>query len=316
MSSKTEQNNKTLFSLIIPMKNADKYITKALDSIADQQFRDIQVIVVDDNSDETDISKYLVNSWKSKHPDINLQLLQTTKEQGGPGGARNIGLDNSNGEYILFLDADDVLNENALNSIKKSIDENPNTDMFVLGYQLTRRDSYENDKATYKCPAGKVQESRLFQIGANTAGAIWNTCTKRKLFGEKDDKYKIRFKPNCKFEDLPSKVNLFVRNKKQIKAIPTITHTQFSRPNTSITGTLLFNDMKRLAEAHYEISNIKDKESNIDLRDKMYIDTRKISFIVVSGWLMQKAFRNNLDRKREQDKLEKKTLEDEITLGM
>ena len=48
----------------------------------------------------------------------------------------------------------------------------------------------------------------------------------------------------------------------------------------------------------------------------MYIDTRKISFIVVSGWLMQKAFRNNLDRKREQDKLEKKTLEDEITLGM
>lgn len=316
MSSKTEQNNKTLFSLIIPMKNADKYITKALDSIADQQFRDIQVIVVDDNSDETDISKYLVNSWKSKHPDINLQLLQTTKEQGGPGGARNIGLDNSNGEYILFLDADDVLNENALNSIKKSIDENPNTDMFVLGYQLTRRDSYENDKATYKCPAGKVQESRLFQIGANTAGAIWNTCTKRKLFGEKDDKYKIRFKPNCKFEDLPSKVNLFVRNKKQIKAIPTITHTQFSRPNTSITGTLLFNDMKRLAQAHYEISNIKDKESNIDLRDKMYIDTRKISFIVVSGWLMQKAFRNNLDRKREQDKLEKKTLEDEITLGM
>lgn len=316
MSSKTEQNNKTLFSLIIPMKNADKYITKALDSIADQQFRDIQVIVVDDNSDETDISKYLVNSWKSKHPDINLQLLQTTKEQGGPGGARNIGLDNSNGEYILFLDADDVLNENALNSIKKSIDENPNTDMFVLGYQLTRRDSYENDKATYKCPAGKVQESRLFQIGANTAGAIWNTCTKRKLFGEKDDKYKIRFKPNCKFEDLPSKVNLFVRNKKKIKAIPTITHTQYSRPNTSITGTLLFNDMKRLAEAHYEISNIKDKESNIDLRDKMYIDTRKISFIVVSGLLMQKAFRNNLDRKREQDKLEKKTLEDEITLGM
>lgn len=316
MSSKTEQNNKTLFSLIIPMKNADKYITKALDSIADQQFRDIQIIVVDDNSDETDISKYLVNSWKSKHPDINLQLLQTTKEQGGPGGARNIGLDNSNGEYILFLDADDVLNENALKSIKKSIDENPNTDMFVLGYQLTRRDSYENDKATYKCPAGKVQESRLFQIGANTAGAIWNTCTKRKLFGEKDDKYKIRFKPNCKFEDLPSKVNLFVRNKKKIKAIPTITHTQYSRPNTSITGTLLFNDMKRLAEAHYEISNIKDKESNIDLRDKMYIDTRKISFIVVSGWLMQKAFRNNLDRKREQDKLEKKTLEDEITLGM
>lgn len=220
------------------------------------------------------------------------------------------------GKYILFLDADDVLNENTLLSIKKSVEENLNTDIFVLGYQLTRRDCYENDKITYSGPVGKMQESRLFQIGANTAGTIWNTCIKRELFGEKDDKYNIRFKPNCKFEDLPTKVNLFVRNKKKIKAIHAITHTQYSRPNTSITGTLLLKDMKRLAEAHVEILNLKDKEENVGLRDRIYIDARKISFILVSSWLIQKSFRNNMDRRRSQKEVKKQILEDEITLGM
>lgn len=196
MDIKEKQNEQPIFSIIIPMKNADKYIRNALDSIANQQFDNIQVIVIDDNSDSTDISRYLVHSWINHHPNINLQLFQTKKEQGGPGGARNIGLDNANGKYILFLNADDTLNENALHSIKKAIDENQNTDIFVLGYQLTRRDCYENDKKTYSFSA------------------------------------------------------------------------------------------------------------------------RKISFICVSSWLIQKAFRNNIDRKRQQKKAEKQTLEDEITLGM
>lgn len=316
IEKKTEHHNLPLFSIIIPMKNADRYIRNALDSIEKQNFNNIEVIVIDDNSNYTDVSKLFVDSWKNHHPNIHLKLLQTTKEQGGPGGARNIGLDNAKGKYILFLDADDVLNENALKSIEKAIDENPNTDIFVLGYQLTRRDRYENDKKTYGLSAGKIQESRLFQIGANTAGTIWNTCIRRELFGEKDDKYNIRFKPNCKFEDLPTKVNLFVRNKKKIKSIPTITHTQYSRPNTSVTGTLLLKDMKRLAEAHYEIANIKDKEPNIDSRDKIYINARKLSFIGVCSWLIQKAFRNSIDRKRKQKEEEKKTLADEIMLGM
>lgn len=309
------KNKKPVFSIIIPMKNADKYIRNALDSIANQEFNDIEIFVIDDNSDYTDVSKYFVDSWKNKHPEINIKLMQTTKENGGPGGARNIGLDNANGEYILFLDADDILNDNALKSIKKSIDENPNTDIFVLGYQLANRDEHENEKKTFKFSAGKLQESRLFQIGANTAGTIWNNCYKRKLFGEKDDKYKIRFRPNCKFEDVKTKVNLFVRNKKKIKSVPAITHTQYSRPNTSITGTLKFGDIHRLAEAHREIANLKNTE-NVGLKDKIYIDTRKASFVGIASWLFLKALSNKHTLKKIQRKERKQTLQDQIDLGM
>lgn len=305
-----------LFSIIIPMKNSDRYIRSALESIENQDFEDIEVLVIDDNSDYTDISKYLVESWKNCHKDIDVKLLQTSKDNGGPGGARNIGLDCATGKYILFLDSDDRLEENALTSIKSAIDQNPDTDIFVLGYQLTRKDEFDNDKKTMKLKTGKVQESRFFQIGANTAGTIWNTCTKRSLFGGKNDKDKIRFKPNCKFEDLPTKVNLFVRNKKRIKAVSTVTHTQYSRPNTSVTGTLGLKDLRRLADAHIEIANLKNTEQNVNLKDKIYIGARKISFIGVSSWLIQKAIRNKMEFKRRQKNQEKQTLKDEITLGM
>jgi len=310
----TKKEKIPIFSLIIPMQNAERYIRNALDSIANQQFDDIQVLVIDDNSEPTDASKIYVHEWQRKHPNINLQLFQTTKENGGPGGARNIGLDNAQGKYILFLDADDVLNNNALHSIKKSIDENPSTDIFVLGYQLTRKDRDENDVRTLKLPAGKIQESRLFQIGANTAGTIWNGCFRRTLFGEKDDKNKIRFTPNCKFEDLSAKVNLFVRNKKDIKSVSAMTHTQYSRPNTSITGGLRLKDMRRLREAYCEIANLKDTEPNLSLKDRFYIDARKIAFIGVSTWLIQKALRNKLDREMQRRDDRKHDLKDAMTL--
>ena len=72
MDSKAREQKRPMFSIIIPMKNSDKYIKNALDSITDQKFNDIQVLVIDDNSDNTDISKYLVNSWKNNHQDIDL----------------------------------------------------------------------------------------------------------------------------------------------------------------------------------------------------------------------------------------------------
>lgn len=312
----SENQKQPLFSVIIPTKNEDRYIKNALDSISSQNFSNIEVIIIDDNSDLNDISKYRVNSWKNQNPNIKTKFFQTTAEEGGPGGARNIGLDNATGKYILFLDADDVLNENALLSINKVIDENPNTDIFTLGYKMIKHDEYENSKGILKLPAGKIQESRFFQIGVDTAGQIWNTCTKRSLFGEKDDKYKIRFKPNYIFEDLPTKINLFVRNKKRIKSVPFITHSQNRRPVKSISGNLKAKNIHDLANAHYEIANIKNKEPNLSKKDRIYIDTRKVTFIAASTWLIYQSYINKLERIKKYAKEKRQILDDEITLGM
>lgn len=106
---------------------------------------------------------------------------------------------------------------------------------------------------------------------------------------------KLGLKKNCKFEDLPTKVGLFTRTKEKIKSVPHITHTQFSRPGSSITGTLTLSDMRRLIDANLEIANLR---KDVNLMDKMYINVRMVMMPVVLGWLVQKCIHNKIDLAR------------------
>ena len=269
------------------MKNAEAYINEALESIKNQNYKNIEILVIDDNSEDN--SKQKVEDYQKQHKEMKIKLLNTTKLHRGPGGARNVGLDNTTGDYILFLDADDKLNKGALDNISRSIALNPESDIFTLGYQLTRLGIDSNKVGNMQLNAGKMQESRFFQIGANAAGSIWNLCARRSTF---EKGRKLRFKENCKFEDLPTKVELFTRTQRPIKSVHHITHTQFSRPGSSITGTLNFKDMKRLIDANLEIANLRP---GVNSRDKMYINIRMIMMPVVLGWLIQKCIHNKID---------------------
>ena len=102
-------------SVIIPLYNAEKYIAECLESILIQTFQDFEVIVVDDCS--TDNSCAIVENYSSKF-NGRLRLYQTEKNSGGAGYVpRNIGLDFSRGEYIFFMDADDVIDKIALEKL-------------------------------------------------------------------------------------------------------------------------------------------------------------------------------------------------------
>lgn len=289
---KTKNSNKPRFSLIIPMKNAEEYILTALTSISNQNYDDIEILVIDDNSRTTDASKTIVTNFQKQHPNLTIKSFETSENKRGAGGARNVGLDHATGKYILFLDADDILNEGALASIEKSTLENPTTDIFILGYQMTRLNTNEKPLNTMKFKAGKLQESRFYQIGVNTAGTIWNTCTKNSLYNSHN---KIRFKENCIFEDLPTKVQLFTRTKRKLKSVPCMTHTQFSRLCKSITGNLTFKDMGRLISANKEIANLKP---SVDKKDKMYINVRMALVPAILSWFISKSIHNKIDRLR------------------
>lgn len=298
----TDKKSKPLFSIIIPMKNSEKYIKCALDSISSQSYDDYEIIVIDDDSSINDKSKDILQNWKKKHKDIVVKTFSTDESSRGPGGARNIGLDNAEGKYIIFLDSDDKINKDAVLNIYDAIKNNPNTDIFVLGYQLTRLDANENPVRTFNSNAGKLQESRFYQIGVNTAGSIWNTCIKKSLFEGRNGKTPVRFKPNCIFEDLPTKVQLFTRSKQNIKSVPHMTHTQFSRPRKSITGNLEFRDMARLINANKEIANLKEEVE--DKRDKMYINVRMALVPAILSWFVSKCIRNKIDRIKNKDEIE------------
>lgn len=90
-----------LVSVVIPCYNMERYISEALESVCMQTYINLQIIVVDDGS--TDRSRIIV----SKYRDVDQRVILITKTNGGLSTARNYGIDQANGKYIAFLDADD-----------------------------------------------------------------------------------------------------------------------------------------------------------------------------------------------------------------
>lgn len=88
------------------MFNAENYIVPALDSLFDQSFRNIQILIVDDSSKDSSVE--LVESYSRTESSISLILLDQNK---GAGAARNRALKEAKGDYILFLDSDDFLSD-------------------------------------------------------------------------------------------------------------------------------------------------------------------------------------------------------------
>mgnify|MGYP004003572545 FL=1 len=93
-----------LVSVITPMYNAEKYILETIQSVQSQTYENWEMIIVDNCS--TDRSRDIINDFEKK--DARIKLIELEFNFGGPARPRNIGIDNAKGEYIAFLDADDL----------------------------------------------------------------------------------------------------------------------------------------------------------------------------------------------------------------
>lgn len=145
-------------SVIIPLYNAEEYVGECLDSLLNQTFQNFEVIVVDDCS--TDNSVAIVKSYESKFKG-RLRLEKTETNSGGGGYVpRNIGFKFAQGEYVYFVDADDVLLESALETFY-SMAEEYDTDVIYTAAH------YDSGKATEihvsRDPKGKEMHERGIQ---------------------------------------------------------------------------------------------------------------------------------------------------------
>ncbi len=95
-------------SVIIPAYNAETYLEECLNSVLNQTHKDIELVVVNDGS--VDGTKNILDEYASIYS--NIQVIHT--ENGGVSRARNIGLSHATGDYIMFLDSDDLLVANAI----------------------------------------------------------------------------------------------------------------------------------------------------------------------------------------------------------
>ncbi len=105
----------TLISIIIPIYNTSKYLSKCIESAINQTYKNIEIILVNDGS--TDDSPNICNHYKNKYK--NVKVIH--KENGGLSDARNAGINLALGKYILFLDSDDSLDQYAIEKLYENI---------------------------------------------------------------------------------------------------------------------------------------------------------------------------------------------------
>ena len=129
-------------SIIIPVYNQEKYLSRCLDSVFAQTFTDFEVICVNDHS--TDSTAEILKEYSEK----DSRIVAFENPDKGVCSARNFGIDNAKGEYIGFVDSDDFIQPQMYEFLYRAITEN-NCNMVVCDYSET--ESYIPHNFDYKC---------------------------------------------------------------------------------------------------------------------------------------------------------------------
>ena len=119
-------------SIVIPIYNAEKFINRAIKSVLNQTYKNIEILLMDDGS--KDKSLKIINKYAQKYPDV---IHVYSHENHGVGYTRNRALNLLSGEYICFLDADDYLDKDYIETLINNI---KNNDIIVSGFKQVNQD--------------------------------------------------------------------------------------------------------------------------------------------------------------------------------
>lgn len=139
--------NNGMVSIIIPAYNAEKYLSYTLNSAIGQSYKNLEIIVVDDGS--KDKTAELVNICIKN--DSRIKCISI--ENSGVSVARNVGIENSNGEFFMFLDADDLLTEDAVEKMLYAIKNTDSDICCAKSVDVFQNKAFSIPKASNKITA-------------------------------------------------------------------------------------------------------------------------------------------------------------------
>ena len=188
MKGKNKKMEKKLISIVVPIYNVEKYLKKCLNSIINQTYKNLEIILVDDGS--TDDSGKICDEYAKN--DKRIKVIH--KKNGGLSDARNAGLDICTGDYIGFVDSDDYIELNMYEELLNDCIEN-NCDCSISTIIMEQ----ENGKSKIE---PKIEISK---IGSNIDGhrliLLSNPATVNKLY-KKELFNNIRFPKGKLYEDI------------------------------------------------------------------------------------------------------------------
>jgi glycosyltransferase involved in cell wall biosynthesis len=237
------------FSIIVPIYNVEAYLDDCLTSLQAQNHTDFEVICVNDGS--TDSSREVLSEWKSKFPKMKV----IDRKNGGLSAARNTGLDAAIGDYVVFVDSDDWVEQTMLKRLAEEINgedmicfacrksDSGATDSFVLeqtdGWSYYNRHALEHREVPFVC--------------------VWQRCYRREFLLENG----LRFREGILHEDNEFTPRACLKAK-TVKVIPDVLYNYRVRPG-SIMTTRGLRSKESLIAIGNELSELFVNEHSIDL---------------------------------------------------
>ena len=167
-----------MISIIVPVYNVEKWLDCCIESIINQTYKDIEIILVDDGS--TDNSGKICDNWAEKDE----RIVVVHKENGGLSDARNAGIDKASGEWIVFVDSDDFVHKD-MAKISFEAAVKYNADLVAFGYLRVPEDCNEEiSKLTEEKEELFVGQKLLYEYLYNRKGDVvaWNKLYRREIW--------------------------------------------------------------------------------------------------------------------------------------
>ena len=258
-------------SIIIPVYNAEKTIAKCLESLINQTYQNLEIIVINDGS--TDKTDAIIK----KYHDKRLNYIKRTNS--GIGITRNIGIEKATGDYLMFIDADDYLDLKAIEILVNNA-LTTKADLVVFNYILVTKSRNINITIPEFKPSS-LKENPDLLININMSP--WNKLYKKSLFKTN------RFIVGLKYEDGPTTIQALIDAKK-ISYVKDYLYYYVTNPQ----GETLTKD-KRTLDILKICDIIKDKT-----KDYPYLNTTKlfvkilVPFLKISRFIKDYKLRNTL----------------------
>lgn len=249
----------TKISVIVPVYNTAQYLERCLDSLLRQTLSDIEIICIDDGSNDNSLE--VLEKIKKSNPTSNLQIIKL--ENQGVSRARNAGMKVAQGEYIGFVDSDDWIDldffEKLYNTAKKYDADIACTD-FIREHPKARKIRLNiTEEKVYTTP-----ESKFLVCKTHREGCIWNKIYRTELLRG----IKLEFIPDMYYEDRDFTTRaLYYANK--LVTVPNTYYHYFVNPKSIVKkGGNKFQDEHYILSRRQVLDFIKEK--NINVPDGLY----------------------------------------------
>lgn len=238
------------FSIIVPVYNVEKYLKRCLDSIINQSYKNFELIIINDGS--TDSSEEIIKSFKDS------RIKYFKQENKGLSITRNKGVEVASGDYLLFVDSDDYLNNDLLEVLNNNLDKNYDLVRFQIDYDvdgLIKHTKGPINDINFFSGIDAFKEISSYEIVEAACCYLYN----REFF----IKNKFKFSENCFHEDF-GLIPLVIIKANNIKCLKYIGYNYVIRDNSIMTSQDYDKVLKKANDLLYHFKYLINETKSIE----------------------------------------------------